>query len=774
MLSPYRVLDLTDVRGQLAGAMLAWLGADVISIEPPEGFATRHQGPFADDVDDVNASLTHWAFHRGKRSVVLDGHADFDRLVAGADVVITGGELDYDTLAVINPSIILASITPFGLTGPRADWAATDLTIWAAAGPLVVTGDDDRAPVRPSVPQAWAHASAEAAGAIIAALFERGTSGHGQLIDISAQQASAQATQSHILATPNNATVPTRGAGRVKMGPLTLQLLWACKDGSVSITFLFGTAIGPASARLLTWMFEEGYCDAATRDKDMVDYGALLISGAEPVSEFERLKDIITAFCADRTRAELLDGAMERRLLIAPVQMIGDVVEAEQFAIRDYWDEVAGHRFPGSFAKLTATPLRPPAAPPRLGADTAAVVAAPARTPFAPAPVEPAPSKPPLTGVKILDLMWVMAGPATTRVLADLGADIIRIESSHRVETARTLQPFKDDVAALETSSLFANLNAGKRGISVDPSTPEGREIILDLVRWADVVTESFSPKAMRKWGLGYEQLREVNPRIVMLSSCLFGQSGPLSTFAGYGTMAAAMSGFFGVTGWPDRAPAGPFGAYTDYISPRFATATLLAAIDHQRRTGEGQYIDYAQAEGAIHALGPAILEYTVNGRTWPRAGNDDPMFHPHGVFPSAGNDRWVAIACTSDAERTALAQVVGGLDDPTLSAWTAQRSADEAAQALQTVGVASYAVQNSPECAVDPQLAARGHFVTLPHPSLEQFVIEGTRFALSRTPTVIASTGPMLGQHTFEVLTEVLGYDMDKFTELLLSGSIE
>ncbi len=788
MLSPYRVLDLTNERGQLAGAMLAYLGAEVIAIEPPGGSPTRHRGPFAGDEPHPDHSVTHWAYNRGKQSVVLDvagspeQRAAFVELVAGTDVLIesgTPGELDafglgYDDLAAINPALVYASISPFGQTGPRSGWVATDLTVWASAGPLAVTGDDDRAPVRPSVPQAWAHAASEAAGAIIAALYERGSSGLGQHLDISAQQACAQATQSTILAASNNSTIPQRGAGRIKVGPLVLQLLWACSDGHVSITFLFGTALGPATTRLMDWIHEEGFCDEATRDKDWVGYGQLLMTGAEPLSEFDRVKDVVTAFCSQRTKAELIHGALERRLLIAPVLMVDDVMHAEQLESRNYWDDVDGVRFPGAFARLSETPLDSPGRPPRLGAHTSQILHAPARQRTSSPPVEPPPTSRPLEGLKVLDLMWVMAGPAVTRVLTDLGATVIRVESSHRIDTARTLLPFKDEENALETSVLFSNLNAGKRGIAVDPSSPEGRAVILDLVAWADVVTESFSPKAMRGWGLDYDQLRTVNPGVIMMSSCLFGQTGPLSGFAGYGTMAAAMSGFFGVTGWPDRAPCGPFGAYTDYISPRFAVATLLAALDHRRRTGVGQYIDFAQAEGALHALAPAIIEYSANGRIWPRVGNDDADFHPHGVFASSGDDRWIALACTNDEQRAALSAIAGSLDASAITSWTSTLSPDEATDLLQAHSIASYPVHNGEGLTADPQLVARGHFVTVPHPVMGAVTIEASRVRMSRTPSRVDTAGPMLGQHTFEVLTEVLGYDDERIADLLVAGVLE
>lgn len=787
MLSPYRVLDLTDDRGQLAGAILAWLGAEVIAVEPPGGSPSRRRGPFAGGEADPERSLPHWALNRGKRSVVLDlaGSAvdrdELRRLAAGADALIESGApgelaalgLGPDDLAAVNPALVYCSISPFGQDGPKHAWKATDLTVWAAAGPMSLCGDADRAPLQTGVPQAFLHASAEAATGVLAALLERASSGLGQHVDVSAQQCAAQATQSGILAAPNGATVIQRGAGRIKVGILDVQLLWPCQDGHVSITYLFGTAIGPATARLMHWLWEEGVCDEAMRDKDWVAYGELLFTGAEPISEFERAKALVGEFCATRTKAELLQGAMDRRLLIAPVLMIDDVVHSPQFEARDYWVDTDGIRYPGPFARLSATPLVPPSAPPRVGQHTVAVRAEPPRTPAAPAPAGPS-TRRPLEGVKILDLMWVMAGPSTMRVLTDLGATVVRVESATKVETARTLQPFKDDVNALETSSLFANMNAGKYGITLDLSNPASRDVVFDLVRWADVVGESFSPKAMRAWGLGYEVLREVNPSIVMLSSCLFGQTGPYSGFAGYGTMAAAMSGFFGITGWPDRAPCGPFGAYTDYISPRFSTATLLAALDHRRRTGQGQYIDFAQAEAAMHALGPALLDYTVNGHVWERAGNDDRHHHPHGVYRTAGDDRWVALACTDDAERAALAGLTGGLDVEAIERWTAGRTADEAAEALQAAGVPAHAVQNSGEAAADPQLLHRRHFRLLPHPALGEIHVEGPRFVLSRTPATVSTPGPTMGQHTEQVLKEILGYDEDRFVDLLVSGVLE
>jgi crotonobetainyl-CoA:carnitine CoA-transferase CaiB-like acyl-CoA transferase len=396
-----------------------------------------------------------------------------------------------------------------------------------------------------------------------------------------------------------------------------------------------------------------------------------------------------------------------------------------------------------------------------------------------------------LADVKILDFMWVMAGPAATRILADYGATIIRIESPTRVDTARTLQPFHANTPGPDASGLFGNCNAGKLGISLDLGNPRSREVVHDLVRWADIVTESFSPKAMRAWGFDYESLRKVKPDIIMLSTCLMGQSGPLSRIAGFGNMAAAISGFHNLTGWPDRKPAGPFGAYTDYVAPRFSAMALLGALDHHRRTGEGQYIDQSQAESSLHFLTPAILDYTVNGRIESRTGNNDPRFAPHGVYPARGDDQWVAVVCTSDAQWRALASAMRRdslRDDPRyataaarlerreeldalVAEFTKTLEAGETEAMLQAAGIAAHRVQNSSGLFADPQIRHRGHFVAVEHPTLGTTYVEGPRAKLSRTPGEVRFAAPSVGQHNQRVLEKVLGYDEDRITGLAAAG---
>lgn len=791
MLSDYRVLDLSDERGAFCGYLLGHLGAEVIAIEPPGGVSTHRLAPH----DARGESLWWHAYMRGKavRELDLDRDGDraaFQELVAGADFLIESFAppererlgIGYDRLAAINPALIAVSITPFGSRGPKADWPASDLTVWAASGAHALAGDSDRAPVRTSVPQSFLHAGADAAGAALVALQARHQSGLGQHVDVSAQQSCAQAALAANLVAPNNGGAMVQREAGGLAGILPIQLTWPCKDGYVAITFLFGPAFNESNRRLLRWVHEAGHCTQAEAE---LDWGANMVQMAENPEPYFEICRSIEAFTRERSQEELFEEGLEREIYIAPTLTIEGLLKERHFPERGFWHPVdidgRSVRVPGAFAKFSRSPLSLPGAAGTTNQRTA--------------PNNPddagAEDALPLAGLKVLDFMWVIAGPFCTRVLADYGATVIRVESSNRLDPARAHPPFKDGEQTVEHGIPFANFNAGKLGITIDPDNPVGREVILDLVRWADVVTESFSPKAMRRWGLDYDSLKAVNPDIIMLSSCLMGQTGPRAQVAGYGNMAAAITGFYELTGWPDRSPAGPYLAYTDGVSPRFILASLLAALEHRRRTGEGQHIDISQAEAAVHFLAPAILDYELNGHIARRNGNRDLTLCPHGVFPAHGDDRWIAIACQSDEAWHALRGLAGLPDDADLAtsrgrkareteleallgAWTRDREPAELEQRLIDAGVAAHVVQNSSECWTDPQLAAREHFVTVTHATLGEMVLEGTRFKLSRTPAKIERAHPALGEHNAEVLLEILGYDTDRAADVFASLAME
>src|ERR1700693_3449718 len=386
MLIPYRVLDLTTERGLLCGQMLADMGADVIKVEPPGGSPARSIGPFYKDAPHPDRSLYWWAYNRNKRAITLDLERDagrdlLRRLVERADFLIESHNpgylaqhhLGFADLAQINPALICVSITPFGQDGPKSSYADSDLIIMAAGGPLILAGDADRPPVRLSIPQAYLHASADAAVAALAAHNERVRSGLGQHVDVAAVQSVAMATQSYILAALIGSTEMSRISGGVKMGPIEIPLVWPASDGFVALTFLFGSALGVFTAKLMQFICAQGFCDEATRDKDWIAYGEQLFSGEEPLSEFDRVKEIVRRFTRSHTKAELLALAVERGFLITPVTTVAEVVESPQFASREYFQSVAhpelgeSFHYPGPFAKFGATPIEYRRRPPTVG-----------------------------------------------------------------------------------------------------------------------------------------------------------------------------------------------------------------------------------------------------------------------------------------------------------------------------------------------------------------------------------------------------------------------
>ena len=386
MLSPYRVLDLTTERGLLCGQILGDLGADVIKIEPPGGSPARQLAPFVEDRADPNRSIYWLAYNRNKRSITLDierpeGRNLFFRLLERSHFLIESDNpghlaergLGYQDLSARNPALVYVSITPFGQDGPKSTYADSDLIILAAGGPLLLYGDEDRPPIRVSVPQAYLHACGDAAAGALVAHHGRQRSGVGQHVDVSAQQSVTLATQANNLAYRLGAEEARRMSGGVKLGSLRVPLVWHAKDGYVTLGFLFGRQLGIFSQRLMNYLYEVGLCDAATRDKDWVEYGGLLLSGKEPMAEYERMLALIADFVANRTKAELLKIALERTVLIAPIATVDEVLDSPQLQARHYWQLLEHPElgrslpYPGPFVKFSDKPIFYRRRPPTVG-----------------------------------------------------------------------------------------------------------------------------------------------------------------------------------------------------------------------------------------------------------------------------------------------------------------------------------------------------------------------------------------------------------------------
>jgi len=787
VLGPYRVLDCTDERGWFTGFLLAQLGADVVLVEPPGGWART----------DDPVRYAHLAYNRGKRSVTADGPDDIAALAVEADVLVDCGAwpfpLDHAALRTANPQLITVQLTAWGATGPKAHWRATDLTLFASCGQLAVTGDSDRPPVRISVPQAWLHTASNAAVGAMVALEHRARTGLGQHVDCSAQQSVAETALSAVLYAPAGLQPVTREAGGVRYGTVLIRTIYPCLDGHVVITIAFGAMIGPMFRRFMAWLLEEGFVDQAMFDKDWVDFALHLQTGQEKIETLDEIMAAVGRFAATKTKAQILERGLRDSLLVCPVNDIDDVLNSPQLDARGFWEVTDGLKLPGPVVMASAAPLAPTSPAPEPGAHTGRVPldpAVPALRATRVAIPDGARADKPLAGLKVADLAWVAAAPLATKILAHWGATVVRVESVNRPCLLRQALGHRDDVPDQENGIAWHSANAGKMALSLDLSRPEARDVVRDLVAWADIVTESFTPGTMARWGLGYNDLVAIKPDIIMLSSCVMGQTGPYRQFAGFGNMAASIAGFFDITGWADRGPAGPYLAYTDYVSPRFTACVLLAAVEHHRRTGQGQHLDYSQMEAATHFLAPALVERQLTGRRPSRRGNADDLMAPHGVYPCLGADRWIAVAVEGDEQWRSLAvemrrDDLAGLTtaerrereaelDELVAAWTVRQDATGLQHRLQAHGVAAHQVQNSGEAIDDAQLMHRGHFQWVTHPYARQALVDTMPYHLSAAPGGFDWAGPTYGQHAMEVLEGLLGYDGDRIAELAIAEALE
>jgi benzylsuccinate CoA-transferase BbsF subunit len=341
---------------------------------------------------------------------------------------------------------------------------------------------------------------------------------------------------------------------------------------------------------------------------------------------------------------------------------------------------------------------------------------------------------------------------------------------------------------------FYGKHNPNKYCISIDLQSPGGRKLAWKMIEWADVVTESFSPGTMEKWGMGYEDIKNTRPDIIYFSSSMQGRGGPHTSYAGYGQNAVNFSGFSEVTGWPDRLPSPPYGAFTDYISCRFAAFSILSALLYRRQTGKGQYIEQSQFETSIQFMAPPIMDYQINGKVMGRNGNRLPTASPHGIFQCQGDDRWVAISIMDETQWQKFCHLIGSpalaaqekyatlaqrkANEDTLekvvSAWTASRSVEEIESLLQSAAIPCNPVEKASDIYKDPQLEHRQYFTPLMHPVMGQQKYESQAcFILSKTPREIYMPSPRVGEHNEYVFKELLKMSDDEIAENIIDGSI-
>lgn len=808
MLSPYRVLDLTDHRGELAAMMLGDLGADVIRVEPPEGSSARDQGPFYYSTPETPESLQFFSYNRNKRSIVIDlssdaGREEFLQLVASADFVIEsapGGllqtaQIDFETLRAAQPQIVHVQITPYGADGPRAEWPASDLTIAAMGGPVSLQGVPEREPVRVSVPQVWRHTGAEAAVSAMVAHRRMLTTGQAQFVDVSAQSAMTWTMLNAMGAAAIQGHDFERQGSQLQLGRLTYPLVFECADGHVVII-----PNGELFAVLLDWMLEDGLAEAAWKNEDWKSYEWRVISGGDVVLQPDEMLDVYQRFTALHTKRELFERGLEIGATLAPIHTVADLVAFPHLEVRDYWRKTELHggetvAMPGAFARSTRGPLEIKRWAPTLDQHGDEIRGESRVRVSSPIPEDAQSTDPrlPFDGIKIADFSWIGVGPISAKYFADHGATVVRVESMAAPDKLRLVAPFRGEMG-IDRSHFFADMNSSKLGLTLNLKKPEAVEVAKRLIGWSDILFESFTPGTLEKLGLGYDTARSLNPKIIMLSTCLMGQTGPAAAMAGYGYHAGAVAGFYELTGWPDLPPAGPWMAYTDTIAPRFVASAVMAAVDHMRRTGEGQHIDASQFEMSLHFLAPELLDYQLNGNLVTRSGNVSVDAAPHGVYPCAGVDQWCAIAVESDEQWQGLRRALGNPEwsrapaletvsgrraisdelNRHLSAWTRDQSPASAAERLVKEHVPAGVVQRSSDLLRDPQLQHRNFYRYHEHPEIGNSPYAGHQFRIRDYDAGPRSAAPTIGQHSFEVMSELLGLDDAEIGELYAAGAIE
>ena len=803
MLAPYRVLDLTDSRAELATFIMAGFGADVIKVEPPGGSPSRSDSPLDPTQPTGLASLRFHAYNRGKRSVVIDldteaGRDEFRSLVTTADFVFENDEpgamdargLGFEALRAVRPDLVYVAISPFGQTGPYAHHLATDLTLSAMGGAMALNGEPDRRPVRISVPQTWHHAAAESVVGAMAAHHLRVANGEAQFVDVSVQASVFWTGLNAMNAFAIQGRNIERNGTVLQLSTLVTPLVYPCADGEVCLI-----ATGATLNALVPWMVETGAVIADWAEaEDWTTYELRVVTGGELIHTYDEVRAAVTDFTKLHTKTELFEGGIARGATLAPVNTVADVIALDQLFVRDYWRDLAlptGRtlRTAGPFVKSTVGAVSWTLPAPDVGEHTHDVMST-----LAPKPSQARTQSKrlPFEGVKFADFSWIGVGPITAKALGDHGATVVHIETDSPVDRLRMVGPFKDDIAGINRCQFFGSFNTSKLSLHLNLKTPAGLAIAKRLLTWADVALDSFTAGTMGELGLGYDVARELNPNIIMATTCLLGQTGPAARLAGYGYHAAAVSGFFEVTGWNDRPPAGPFNAYTDTIAPRFLATTLMAALDHRRRTGEGQFIDQAQMESALHFLAPELLDVQLSGTSARRNGNVAPTAAPHDAFPCAGTDQWCAIAIETDAQWRALRGALGDpawardpildtlegrlaqheLVDHHLSTFTSKHEPRALMDLLQRVGVPAGMVQRSSDHLHDPQLAHRDFFRVLQHPEMGDVPYEGHQFKIAGYDNGPRMPAPCIGEHTYEVLSELLGMSDDEVADAMGSGA--
>jgi crotonobetainyl-CoA:carnitine CoA-transferase CaiB-like acyl-CoA transferase len=617
----------------------------------------------------------------------------------------------------------------------------------ATGGAVGLTGQPDRAPVKEALDACLFHADMAAAAGVMAAHYERGQSGRGQHVDVAAQEVALSRNVSGILVWQFDRRKLSRVGGALNYGRATVRCIWPLADGWCFHSLMTGRFGAPANQALSDWIDELGQ-DNPLRGTDWVRYDRSSLDPAVRV----RWEAAIERFFRTRSRSEVTHDGRRRGINATVLASPAEVLADPHLQARDFWRQEPVFRTPTRFVGFEAGPNAQPRA----------------RAPDA----RPGP----LSGVRVLDFSWALVGSITTKVLGDLGAEVIKVESRTRPCLSRLdVQVGASSARSLDDKPWFAHLNSSKKSLSIDLKVPASREVITPLIAWADLVVENFSPGTMAKLGLAFQQLQQINPDVILVSGSVFGQTGPLAQEWGVDGTGAALSGRTLLTGWPDRDPVIPGAVpYGDVIVPYVMVAAALAALQRRRERGGGGHIDAAMYEVCVQQMYAAIIA-AQSGDAPQRAGNRDPAFYHQGVYPVAGEDRWIAISCCTQADWQRLSNL-SGIDplaseqqrEQQLAAWSATHSGPPLVETLQGAGIAAGVVQDIEDLLEhDPQIQARGSLTPLDHAQLGKFGHMRTPISFSRS-SFAPYRAPRIGEHNEWICRSLAGLAAEHYAALV------
>lgn len=783
-----RVLELGGgVSAAYAAKLLGDHGADVVKVEPRGGDPTRRRGPFPGDIEDPEKSGTFLALNVNKRGVCLDlaageGRRELERLTGWADILVHNESrakavelgLDPAALETAHPQLVALSITPFGITGPYRDYRGTEWIVANAGGWANFCPGTHAEPELPPL-KVFGHQCAMMAGtagamAALATARQARRSGVGDYIDLSEQEYVASALEAGIPAYTYRDVVLKR------FHPRGL-IPWRIFEAEDKPIFLVCVEQDQWE-RLVEFM---GNPDWAS-----LDVFADVPSRAENQDLVHRF---VQEFIGGWNAWDLYREAQKRRICFAPVTNYRELAENEHLRERGFFTTVDQ---PGVGAvEHLAAPVLTGAGravvrrrAPTLGEHNDEVLGNVA----ARDPGEPTTSAGlPLEGVRVVDLTWVWAGTYCAMNLAHLGAEVVHIESAKRPDLyRRTTTGVAGDSPSLNRSGMFNQWNQGKLGVAVDLQTAQGIDVVKDFVCASDVVTQNFATGVMERLGLGYDMLREINPRIILASISGYGQSGPYRDYMGYGPAASALAGISDTTGYVGGGPEEVGVSMPDPNAGITAALAIVSALERRDQTGGGDHLDVTLFESSAVFGVEAWMQYAFHGKQPERAGNRDLHMAPHGCFPCRGEDEWVAIACTNDDDWRRLAALIDTsfVDDArfesladrkahedaleeVVCAWTRNRDRWQVATMLQSAGIAAFPTFTCKDIVEDPHLNARGYIERQPHPETGSRAHAGIPWRLSRRPNGVRCPAPCLGADTEYALRNILGYGKEKIAAL-------